>query len=460
MLRTLLLIGLVPFLLALFLHLPSICKALADVRGRLFWLGVAWSAMFIGQGQLFAHSQAIEGAENLSTGAYYQLVWMAFAAFILLIQMVGFRLDRRVIRLPLVMMGIYAFLGIATAGFSPSPLLSVYKASQLLLDFVLIAVSGYYLIEHERPRLIPDLTVFLLMLVILGAAVGGVFMPDQAFKSLYGGGTFGHTLRGVVPQVHSNELGLLSAALVIIALIRGVELGSGLGKRFYWLSLCLLSFVVLVGAQARTSIFSLSLALIIMFILVPRLRWLLFLMFFGGAIIVSWYFVTNGSLGIEDALATYLRRGSTDQQLQSLSGRTDLWEAGWRMVKASPLIGHGFQAGARLGGLRFGIPEGMNMHSGHMQVLVDSGITGYIAWLMFVVPMIWMSFRQFVQRHIPIRAQDDRYHLEAFLVMFVIFFRSFLGQVMVTHQFSTMLYLAMYLYVVISSLRVNQKRAT
>jgi O-antigen ligase len=388
------------------------------------------------------------GAE-LSTGAYYQISWMAFAAIVLVILLVVSRLDTRIFRLPMIMLFVYAGLGVATASFSPAPLMSIYKASQLLLELMLFVIAGSYLLKYKKPALLIDLTTFLLAFVILSAALGGVFLPDLAYNVIWGGGTFGRTLMCVFPQVFSNELGLLAAMLIIISLRRGSEPGYGFNQRFFWLSLSLLAMMVLFAAQARTSLAAVTIALLIMSVLNPRLRWLGVLLMVAALVGGAVYLVNGGNLGLEDKITTYLRRGQTDQQLQTMSGRTELWRAGWRMFCDSPFLGHGFQTGVRFGGEKFGIARGLNMHNGHYQVLADSGLFGYFAWLLFIVPMCWTAFKYLIKNHMPLRNETDRQHLEAWLVMFIVLFRTFLGQVLVTHQFSTMLYWAMYLYVII-----------
>ena len=464
MLNTLLIIGLVPFLLALLINIPNILKSYSSVRGKLFWFSVACAAMFIGQGQMFSHAGYSATSSEFGAGIYYQLGWMLFAGVLLssLLLTTGFSAGAR--RLPIIMLLIYAVIGIATSGYSPAIMFSIYKSSQVFLDFILIVVAVYLLVKHERPELVFNLTIFLLSLVILSAALGGVLIPELAYRELYGVGAFGHTLNGVYPQVHSNELGLLSAALVVVSLRRSAEKELGKTRRFYWLSLCLLSLVVLIGAQARTSIFSLTLSLLVMTYLLPKLRWVSVALVLGVVCIGFYYVISGSQLGVEGDVTNYLRRGSSDEQLQTISGRTELWKVGWKMLEASPLFGHGFQAGVRMSGGEFGLPSGTNMHNGHMQVLVDSGLVGYIAWILYVIPMLWLAMSVLKKQYFPIKALTGRFHLEVCLVMFIIFFRTFLGQILVTHQISTLLFLGGYIYVltngIILHLRDKDKTET
>jgi O-antigen ligase len=205
--------------------------------------------------------------------------------------------------------------------------------------------------------------------------------------------------------------------------------------------------MVLIGAQARTSIAALTISIVVMAYFIPKLRWLSYCIAILAIVLVVYYQISGTELGIMDSITNYLRRGATDQQLSSLSGRTELWQAGFRMFKDSPFIGYGFQAGARMAGAAYGVPNGTNMHSGHMQVLIDSGLVGYILWLMFVVSMLFLPISVLKKKVLSMKTEIGRFHLEVTLIMFVIFFRSFLGEVLVTHEISTMLFLGGYIYV-------------
>ena len=76
-------------------------------------------------------------------------------------------------------------------------------------------------------------------------------------------------------------------------------------------------------------------------------------------------------------LSAYWRRGETDEQMSSLNGRGDLWEAVWVEVGHAPLVGHGYFLTARTGLLDvWSGPAVRTAHNVLLQVLVSTGLVG------------------------------------------------------------------------------------
>jgi len=120
---------------------------------------------------------------------------------------------------------------------------------------------------------------------------------------------------------------------------------------------------------------------------------------------------------------------------------------GMNMIADQPMLGHGFQTGVRFGGRKYGLPEGINMHSSHFQVLVDSGVVGYVFWLLFIVPIAWRIIKSLIRRHLPEKTAADRFHIEAVLIIFMMLFRSLTGHVFVSLDFNLLVYIALFLSV-------------
>ena len=174
------------------------------------------------------------------------------------------------------------------------------------------------------------------------------------------------------------------------------------------------------------------------------MRWMSYVMVACTAMVLSYYWLSGSRLGIEDDVTAYLRRGVSDEHLKTLSGRTEIWMAGWEMFKDSPFIGHGYASGVRYEGDEYGLRVGTNMHSSHVQVLANLGAAGYIFWFIFVFGASVAVYRN--HKHSNLMKVNDPLAVEALLVVFVIVFRSFLGHVLVTHQLNMMIFLAVYAY--------------
>jgi len=108
----------------------------------------------------------------------------------------------------------------------------------------------------------------------------------------------------------------------------------------------------------------------------------------------------------------YSARGLSEKQLETMTGRTVLWKAGIAMFLDSPILDTVTDAGVKMGGMAFGIQKGSHMHNSHLQILVNNGIVGYLAWFAMVASVTWMMFIRLFCLHWPLRLESDRFHAE------------------------------------------------
>jgi O-antigen ligase len=407
--------------------------------------------MFVGQAQIIGNDQAATSVSSLGSGAIYQLSWMGIAVSILFFLFVTGNINGRALKFPLLSLLVYSVLGFAGSLGSLAPQLAAYKAGQVTIDAVLSIVALSYIIKYRAPRLLVNFSYFLLMILVSSASLGGILVPELAFKELGftsgDGGSFGAFLRGVYPIMAANELGLLSGIVVVLSVRRFFEQDK-INIRFFWFSAALLGASVALLAQSRTSLASALFAIMVMAFTIKKLR--KFVVMFALLVCVSLVpsIISNNNVGLVGDVTEYARRGSTDEQLENLSGRTILFKSGLRMSADRPFFGYGFETGARLAGVPYGIAKGSNMHNAHMQVIVDSGYVGYIVWLCFLLSSVWIVWRYYWVIKRQTNTELKRYVLECSLVIFVIFFRSFFGHVLVSHQQNIMIFLAIVISII------------
>jgi O-antigen ligase len=447
MISVLLLLEVVMVMLTSLVYWPVITRFVKSNTGRKKILMLAWTAMVIGQYQIFAHDHLVQSLDSLTTGAYYQLGWMAFALTLTLFLMLGESTARSFWKYPILAFFVYIFLAFSTASFSEAAMMTVYRSGQVATDFLLIMAAYTMLLKSRTPELLVQMTVFWLVLLIVIVAIGAVLAPESAY--VVNEGALGRSLRGAYPMIHQNELGLMAAIGTIVSVVQYSSSGISFSKKVFWLCFLLLAATVLFLTQARTSLAGTMLALFLAGFLIRRLRWLPWLVAAMTVVVLSYYWLAQSGLGVEDDVARYLRRGVTDEQLKTLSGRTEMWDIGLEMLKDAPVLGHGFAAGVRYEGEKYGLYKGTNMHSAHMQVLVDMGFLGYAIWLVFVFGMAAAIYRNY--RYSVSRGQTGHYSVLAVLVMVLILFRSFLGHVLVAHQFNLMIYLALYIFAAVNT---------
>ena len=343
MTNTILMVGLIPFGVAFLLRLPRIMRQIIDSSAPIIWLGIAWTAMFVGQARIFGQAeQDVVSASSLGVGALYQLSWMGVAGIIIAYMVFVSKIQQGAWRFPLLALLIYAVLGVAGSISSIAPQLAAYKAFQVVMDASLSIVVLSYLIRHQNPRAMIELTYFWLLLLVASAALGGLLVPELAFKEIGyesgSGGAFGGFLRGVYPVMAANELGLMSGIVVVVSVRRAFEYNQ-FTIRIFWVTAAILGMSVALLAQSRTSLASSLVALIIMSWVIRRMRWVTVVSIIGFGIILGSALIQKSDVLFVSDIAKYARRGSTDEQLKNLSGRTILFELGLKMSADKPFLG-------------------------------------------------------------------------------------------------------------------------
>jgi len=85
-----------------------------------------------------------------------------------------------------------------------------------------------------------------------------------------------------------------------------------------------------------------------------------------------------------------LRRRVTDDTAVNLTGRPEIWRAGWYLVEERPIEGFGYDAETRVlqdpayqrtARVRFSVTARQSMHNGYLSVLAGTGVVGLALWL-------------------------------------------------------------------------------
>lgn len=284
--------------------------------------------------------------------------------------------------------------------------------------------------------MLPDLVYSIFVMICLGAALGVLLKPDVALRPI--GGIIGVQLYGAFPIINPNEMGYIAAVVATLAL---VKFGDALAMSYRWLHLAILclALTILVLSQARTSVVALSVALVVLAFLSSR-KGLVIAVGFAALIgLAGEAWLGDSPSGAIEFSRDYMRRGLDDEQVRSFTGRTELWSAGWAMVMESPLIGHGFEAGTRVGGEAYGVAVGSHMHNSHLQVLANTGFIGYSLWGLMIAAVSYLMVKAVDKPQYPVSANVDRMRIGLLCVLIISLIRTFTGSVLVTHSYSMML---------------------
>jgi len=242
-----------------------------------------------------------------------------------------------------------------------------------------------------------DCSYFVAYLFSVGALLGAILAPDVAFYSQYGA-LSEKRLQGLLPAMHPNEIGALGAVAAIVGFVRAFGSQRGSTRRSYWAAQFVVGSIVVFLAQARTSLIGLVIGAALSAVSIPRLRRYVGISIAGMAMAALVSAVHSGSVdwhkGPVEVVTAYLQRGeeiSNLSDVEDFHGRLDDWRGGARMIADSPVVGHGYDAGVREIGPSYGI-SAPHMHNAHLQVLVNTGVAGYLPWLALVLLTSWLTF--------------------------------------------------------------------
>jgi O-antigen ligase len=365
--------------LALAVRLPWALRRIRAMQAPQRLAGLAALLMLLGVQVWFPRAGGSDGGLS-SLQSKVQLVFLFSAGVLLAWVLASFPMRRPREWLGIAFVALYAIFGIMSAAGSHAFFFSTYKASILFLDVALFFALTCY---HDRP---PDplllLRVVLMTIATLVVLAGANVLFDPETSLIMIGGALGVQLMPQLPLLHPNMLGFLAAITIIFSWSQLWRGGRLVCVALYGAQL-ISALVVFFLAQSRTAMLGLSLALVIG-ACTSHKRWLYALVgVFSASTVLACFAVWRPTVvdSYADGIYAYVRRGTTGEQWTTLSGRTELWEGGWRMVQDAPLFGHGFAAGARFSAGYDLLAT--NLHNGHIEVLVNTGLLGYLAWLGF-----------------------------------------------------------------------------
>ena len=274
----------------------------------------------------------------------------------------------------------FALLGLASASWSPAPLLTLGKASQLLL--IVLGVTSLVPLFRKNSRLLGDLpylvglssltlvgTFLLLNYSIWGIPLASVVTSQGATRLVLG-------------YAHPLMVGNLASLGVVSLMISNRRLGPRLILMMpllwmVWLTSSRGPAVGLVAAGVVLTLFHLRSA--------RRTR----LQFVLAGVFSIWLLIAVRDFIPVDATAGLIKQLRLES-VAGLSGRLDLWRFALEQVQERPLLGIGYETG-RYVLLRYAAFAGV-AHNSFIEVLIGTGFLGFTLLVVFSVEL-WRTIR-------------------------------------------------------------------
>jgi O-antigen ligase len=438
-------------------NMPWLLRCARSPKGRVRLLAIAWFFMFIAkltfEDWRGTTRAPITGLGGMDLSAVHQVVCGAIGGALALLLVVSTRgvagTFRRAAPLCLLLYAGFAFL---STSYSPARGFTAYKASLLLVDVMLVGVAVLLLRTRDEAKLLANLGYFLAYLFTITALVGALLVPERAFP-FDPGSMFGARLNGVIPSMDQNTLGFLAAIPAVVGFIRffGATMTS---RRLYWGGQAVACFIVLFLTQTRTALAALFLALVFCTVVIPRLRAYAWGLVAASLLVAAVSVVTYGGTEWYDSAVSntrmFFKRGDEAETIRGLHGRVDTWfVSGARMIADSPLLGHGYAAGTRFLGPEYGMSV-THMHNSHLEVLTNSGVIGYAAWLGMVLGVAASAFTLPLRRHSRAEQEELYFRAEGAGVLLIMLMACMTTSEILEHARSFVLFLGLLVYYEVS----------
>jgi O-antigen ligase len=249
---------------------------------------------------------------------------------------------------------------------------TLYKSLEYLVDVALLAAFLASIDSTKNYRTFLNWTWTLYGFLLGAVWVSAIIRPQEGFfraQSMQKNfGLLPIQLSGVFPSVSSNKVGDLGALLAILAVCRLLTIKKSdhltLSHRAWYFALFLFGFVSLILAQTRSALASFVLAVIVFLFLSKRWKALTLLCLAGSSLLAV--------ARVRETLLTFLQRGQTASQLESLSSRLDWWSFAWHKFMQHPWTGLGAYAAGRFAVMASSVGDKStsSTHSDYVEILV------------------------------------------------------------------------------------------
>lgn len=284
-------------------------------------------------------------------------------------------------------LGFYYVVAALSILWSAAPLNTAGKVLEITVAFGLVWVLVMRADAVDALKNTLKFVLFLEASLIFVAIVGFMTLPSVFAEELSRRGFF---FRGtmVAPFGGPNGFSAVGAMLAAYAAAQIFEAKRG-ARRAHWVGLFIMGSLSTVLSSGRQGVMIWMVGLAVVLLVFRRELFLLLVAPLSGALIfLNWNFLWG-----------IVSRDQVSGSLSTLTGRTQLWEAGIEALVRQPMTGYGFGAGSRFVALRsIGKDYLVHIHNGFLEALLGVGILGFLPFFYAVVRTLGWSIRHLVRR--------------------------------------------------------------
>jgi O-antigen ligase len=328
-----------------------------ELRSRNLVFALWW--VLLGSEEVFSYVTEDNESGQVSSGAYSEA--MMWALIILVFLLYTYRHSQYLRTLftgPYKWVSWFGVMCFLSCVYAEKPGFSLAWIIKLFLAILLLAACNYEIRNRDDLRSFLTVSQWGLAFLVLVPIVRLVGSPEVlATGRLYDVGT--------APTVLSVDAGLLVLYALTLA-----QTGKNASRNIF----VFLGMVVMLLAGGKTGILGCIFGAVAFFMLQGKFkaaaRFLLILLVVGGLLVAF------------TPLGTYLKFYLGSGQAESVTGRFDVWVAGWPLIKAKIVLGHGFMS-SRFVGYKINTSwQPGHMHNGFLEVIYNNGLVGLFVILM------------------------------------------------------------------------------
>jgi len=426
-------------LLVLALGAHQAWRGICVLRHDLVWWHGLWLLIFVSS--LVFRIRDAADAQSLPIDGYavLRLLPEAIVGLFLLVRFLGkgSSLQRSSLQGLAGALCAYGLVSLVSAFWSVQPTWTVYKSAEYLLDVMVLTAVLATVESTETYEKFFNWTLILCGIELLWTWFGAVLWPEEALHS-----TYPERLVGVFPIQSANAIGASGAILAVVAFSRLLPLAGCKFKRSWNVLLFAFGVASMVACKTRAALAGFLVGILLVLAFSRRARIVAFASAVLGLAVYTVSLAFNAAVQPDvlwdriaspgGAILSFLERGQSQDQLESLTGRTEWWHFAWQQFMEHPWTGLGAYAGGKFGVLfKNGFGDTPQLHSDYLETLVGTSFWGLIPLLIALFGTWWLLVR-FV-RSPALRPFERQLTLEAIGVLGVITVRSFVNVELIWH---------------------------
>jgi len=333
----------------------------------------------------------------------------------------------------------YTLLAIMTVVFSQLKSMTLFKSFEMVIICMICAIL---LTNNERSKYIKVFIIGVFLLYTLSsfsALLETVFFGGKSNRAIIVGDTplLDAMLQSTYPPLAANAVGFLGALTGLFGMYL-FDISNG--KRF---NKILSALIFIVGTTVLFLSYTRS-------VLVYFLLCVLYYSYLERKFLrlISLTFLVFGLLVLpstQDKIIAHMKRGSSDENISNLSGRTVFWENVFSRDPVQLLVGEGYATGTLFQDYDTGgkgkIFANRNAHNSMAEIVMSSGFVGLFIWL----TLLYRIYKQlmYARRKLRWKQSKSELHFHNFILA------TFALSILRTLTNSSMVYLDYFMFMLV-----------